>query len=128
MLPNIANQHLGSRRPGQEERFLSGAACHGCLFVSETSCENRNDFLDRALVYLGGIPADSAIHAEAQSLRTEVQDVQSLLERAGAAYHKGNCEEAVRLYGQVRQKNAGIRAADEGIRRCKKEMPAGTLE
>ena len=35
---------------GQEERFLSGAACHGCLFVSETSCENRNDFLDRALV------------------------------------------------------------------------------
>lgn len=35
---------------GQEERFLSGAACHGCLLVSEPSCENRNDFLDRALV------------------------------------------------------------------------------
>ena len=40
-----------------EERFLAGAACHGCLLVSEPSCENRNDFLDRALVVptvLGG--------------------------------------------------------------------------
>lgn len=34
----------------QEQRFLHGAACHGCLLISETSCEFRNDFLDRALV------------------------------------------------------------------------------
>ena len=33
-----------------EERFLQGAACHGCLLISETSCEQFNDFLDRALV------------------------------------------------------------------------------
>jgi hypothetical protein len=33
-----------------EERFLHGAACHGCLLVPETSCEQRNDLLDRALV------------------------------------------------------------------------------
>lgn len=33
-----------------EERFLHGAACHGCLLTAETSCERRNDFLDRALV------------------------------------------------------------------------------
>lgn len=33
-----------------EERFLSGAACHGCLLIAETSCERRNEFLDRALV------------------------------------------------------------------------------
>jgi Domain of unknown function (DUF1998) len=33
-----------------ENRFLHGAACHGCLLVSETSCEQHNDFLDRALV------------------------------------------------------------------------------
>ena len=33
-----------------EERFLQGAACHGCLLLPETSCEARNDFLDRALV------------------------------------------------------------------------------
>jgi hypothetical protein len=34
----------------EEERFLLGAACHGCLLLSESSCEKRNDFLDRALV------------------------------------------------------------------------------
>jgi hypothetical protein len=33
-----------------ESRFLQGAACHGCLLVAETSCEQHNDFLDRALV------------------------------------------------------------------------------
>ena len=33
-----------------EGRPLHGAACHGCLLISETSCEQRNDFLDRALV------------------------------------------------------------------------------
>src|SRR3954471_8576856 len=36
--------------PGPHEgRFLHGAACHGCLLVAETSCEQQNDFLDRAL-------------------------------------------------------------------------------
>jgi hypothetical protein len=33
-----------------ERRFLHGAACHGCLLISETSCEHHNEFLDRALV------------------------------------------------------------------------------
>jgi hypothetical protein len=33
-----------------EERFLLGAACHGCLLIAETCCERRNEFLDRALV------------------------------------------------------------------------------
>jgi hypothetical protein len=33
-----------------ERRFLHGAACHGCLLIAETSCEQKNDFLDRALV------------------------------------------------------------------------------
>lgn len=37
-----ANEHA--------RRFLLGAACHGCLLVAETSCEQHNDFLDRALV------------------------------------------------------------------------------
>jgi hypothetical protein len=27
-----------------------GAACHGCLLISETCCERRNEYLDRALV------------------------------------------------------------------------------
>ena len=33
-----------------ERRFLLGAACHGCLLISETSCEQQNELLDRALV------------------------------------------------------------------------------
>jgi len=33
-----------------EERFLHGAACHGCLLIAEPSCERRNEFLDRSLV------------------------------------------------------------------------------
>jgi hypothetical protein len=34
----------------EEGRFLHGAACHGCVLISEHSCEMRNEFLDRALV------------------------------------------------------------------------------
>ena len=39
-------------RPGdsREERWLHGAACHGCALIAETSCEMANDYLDRALV------------------------------------------------------------------------------
>lgn len=33
-----------------DERALLGAACHGCLLIAETSCERRNNFLDRALL------------------------------------------------------------------------------
>ena len=33
-----------------ERGFLLGAACHGCLLVAETSCEQQNDLLDRSLV------------------------------------------------------------------------------
>jgi hypothetical protein len=38
--------------PGEslESRWLHGAACHGCALVAETSCEMRNDYLDRTLV------------------------------------------------------------------------------
>ena len=44
----ICAQH----EPGKsfEGRLLHGAACHGCALVAETSCEMRNDYLDRALV------------------------------------------------------------------------------
>ena len=33
-----------------EERFLHGAACHGCLLIPESCCEAHNNHLDRALV------------------------------------------------------------------------------
>jgi len=42
----------GQHRPDHvlEGRMLHGAACHGCVLIAETSCEQGNDFLDRALV------------------------------------------------------------------------------
>jgi hypothetical protein len=39
-----------SPRGEQTGRLLEGAACHGCLFVAECSCERFNQYLDRALV------------------------------------------------------------------------------
>ena len=44
----ICAQHEPGR--SMEERWLHGAACHGCALVAETSCEMRNDYLNRALV------------------------------------------------------------------------------
>jgi len=35
--------------PGKD-RSLHAAACHACSFVSETSCERGNRYIDRALV------------------------------------------------------------------------------
>ena len=44
----VCAQH--SAGEGMEGRWLNGAACHGCALIVETSCEMRNDYLDRALV------------------------------------------------------------------------------
>ena len=38
------------RLPKGQEDFLHGAACHFCAFLSETSCERANRFLDRRFV------------------------------------------------------------------------------
>lgn len=47
-----------------EERFLHGAACHGCLLIAETSCERHNELLDRALVVPTVATADAAFFCE----------------------------------------------------------------
>jgi hypothetical protein len=47
------------------ERYLEGAACHGCLFIAECSCERFNRYLDRALVVPTiGHPPDLAFFSE----------------------------------------------------------------
>jgi hypothetical protein len=33
-----------------DQQPLLGSACHGCLLIAETSCEQHNDFLDRGCV------------------------------------------------------------------------------
>ncbi|SDG08409.1 protein of unknown function [Sinosporangium album] len=44
------------RIPDRVDDFLHGAACHVCLFVSETTCERGNRFLDRRFV----VPVDGS--------------------------------------------------------------------
>lgn len=41
---------LCSKHNPREDRSIHAAACHSCAFVSETSCEMGNKFLDRASV------------------------------------------------------------------------------
>lgn len=50
----------------EENRYLEGAACHGCVLVAECSCERFNQCLDRALVAPAlGHPEDLAYFTEA---------------------------------------------------------------
>jgi hypothetical protein len=60
----ICAQH----EPGvsMESRWLHGASCHGCTLVAETSCEMRNDYLDRALVVPTLWTPDAAFFGSAQ--------------------------------------------------------------
>jgi hypothetical protein len=52
----------GERLPKAPEDFLHGAACHACLFVSETTCERGNRFLDRRFITpLAGDPKSLAL-------------------------------------------------------------------
>lgn len=44
------------RLPQPHADFLHGAACHVCLFVSETTCERGNRFLDRRFVVPIDVP------------------------------------------------------------------------
>jgi hypothetical protein len=47
------------------ERYRSGAACHGCLYIAECSCERFNEYLDRALVVpVIGQPRNLAFFSE----------------------------------------------------------------
>ena len=59
----VCAQHRPDNR--QEDRFLHGAACQGCLLLAESSCERRNDFLDRALVAPTVDDAGAAFFGEA---------------------------------------------------------------
>jgi len=49
-----------------EKRYAHGAACHGCLLIAETSCERRNEFLDRSLVVPTLQVSDAAFFANGE--------------------------------------------------------------
>ena len=73
----ICAQHAPSER--MRNAYLHGAACHGCTLIAETSCEMRNDYLDRALVvpilgagrrgFLSGVPMIESLAALSPHLR-----------------------------------------------------------
>ncbi|GAB3119852.1 DUF1998 domain-containing protein [Streptomyces calidiresistens] len=45
-----ADPLCSERLPHPPDDYLHGAACHVCLFVSETTCERGNRFLDRRFI------------------------------------------------------------------------------
>ncbi len=52
------------RQPAEPEEFVYGAACHACLFLSETTCERGNRLLDRSLVVPVGTDPSLAVLSE----------------------------------------------------------------
>ena len=57
----VCADHEPDGRSG--DRATHGAACHGCLLIAETSCESRNQFLDRALLVRTMRASDAAFLA-----------------------------------------------------------------
>ncbi|GGZ46646.1 DrmB family protein [Streptomyces rochei] len=53
------------RLPRSPADYLHGAACHACLFVSETTCERGNRFLDRRFLVPLGDDADEVLTPQA---------------------------------------------------------------
>jgi hypothetical protein len=59
-----ASDPLCAEHDPTKDQSLHGAACHACSFVSETSCERGNRYLDRALVVATLEVADAAFFEE----------------------------------------------------------------
>jgi len=60
-----ASDPLCAEHDPAKDQALHGAACHACSFVSETSCERGNRYLDRALVVPTLESNDAAFFEEA---------------------------------------------------------------
>jgi hypothetical protein len=59
-----ASDPLCAEHHPAKDQSLHGASCHACSFVSETSCEHGNRYLDRALVVETLEVASAAFFAE----------------------------------------------------------------
>jgi len=56
----VCAAHDPDHEIGGSDRHLEGASCHGCLLISEPSCERMNVYLDRTLVVPTVEHADAA--------------------------------------------------------------------
>ena len=59
-----ASDPLCSEHDPSKDQSLHGASCHACSFVSETSCERGNRYLERALVVPTLDGSDAAFFGE----------------------------------------------------------------
>ncbi|WP_457593102.1 DrmB family protein [Hydrogenimonas sp.] len=59
-----ASDPLCAEHDPSEDRTTHAAACHACVFVSETSCERGNRYLDRAFVVPTVASDDAVLFAE----------------------------------------------------------------
>lgn len=59
----VCAAHLPDHEMGSGDRYLEGASCHGCLLISEPSCERMNTYLDRTLV-VGTVESSDAAFFE----------------------------------------------------------------
>lgn len=62
------------RVPSGQEDFLHGAACHFCVFVSETSCEKANRFLDRRFALELNAGPENAVNGLFQSVLASFEE------------------------------------------------------
>jgi hypothetical protein len=69
------------------ERYLEGAACHGCLYLAEVSCERMNRMLDRALFVPVNRPAARAGVLRCRGVSRDVWEV-STAQLTGAAHRR----------------------------------------
>jgi hypothetical protein len=46
----VCSAHAPDTDTAGSDRYLEGASCHGCLLISEPSCERMNVYLDRTFV------------------------------------------------------------------------------
>ncbi len=80
-------------RPEQHDpQALLGSACHGCLLVAETSCEQHNDFLDRALVvppWIDGMLSSFDGHPDTIGSRPALRVARGSLRALGDALREG---------------------------------------
>ncbi|MGI5862326.1 MAG: protein kinase domain-containing protein [Myxococcales bacterium] len=116
----------GSHRGGDDTasvRLLAESA-----MLAQANNEYLAGRLATAAQMLKAIPADSPMRRKVVDLEKQIDELSALMRRADAHYRKGRCEEAIELYEQVRRRNPGVTAAGQGIARCRREMPAATLE
>ena len=114
---------------------LHGAACHGCLFLPETSCERGNKYLDRSVLVstvetddlafftnFAELVPEATITAETDRAVTPLKPVETALSETDVIVDlcDERCQEFVRSWskGNLPPPEVGFELADEKGRVC----------